>query len=101
MTMARLKDRLVEAANRVWHAWGKWGPVDDGRPEGDEFNEALLELRVIARRTKAQTSQERAALVAIVNAADEVGNEPIHYKVKEAINHARYVIEHSDLEIEE
>jgi hypothetical protein len=98
--MATLKDKLVKAADRVWRAWGKWGPVDDGRPEGDEFDEALLELRIAARRTRVQTSRERAALVAVVNAAVAYP-EPIHYKVKEAIAQAAQALRESDLDAED
>jgi hypothetical protein len=36
--------RLIDAAGRVHKAFLKYGPVDDGRPEGDEFDAALEEL---------------------------------------------------------
>jgi hypothetical protein len=33
--------KLQKAARRVWKAYREYGPVDDGRPEGDEFEAAL------------------------------------------------------------
>jgi hypothetical protein len=42
------RQKLVRAARRVWRAFLAWGPVDDGRPEGDEFDRALIELGAIA-----------------------------------------------------
>lgn len=98
--MPQLKDRLVEAAHRVWRAFLKFGPVDDGRPEGDEFDDALLHLRATAKRTKFQTTQERRALVAIVNAAD-LNPQEVTGQVKEAIARAKKTLEYSDLVAEE
>lgn len=44
---------LTLAARRVWRAYLAWGPVDDGRPEGDKFTEALEELeRLTPRRLR-------------------------------------------------
>lgn len=87
----RLKDALCEAANRVWETWMKYGPVDDGRPEGDDFDTALMELRLAAKRFRIQATEERKALVNIVNAASGTGN------LDEAIRHAAAVIQASDL----
>ena len=54
MDVRSARDRLERAANRTWEAYRKYGPVDDGRPEGDEFEaaldalkSALIELKVI------------------------------------------------------
>ncbi len=100
MKKAKLKSKMVEAANRVWKAFMAFGPVDDGRPEGDEFDAALMEMRRIAKQTTHQTSTERAVLVSIVNAADE-NPEPCHYKIREAIQHGRMVLSETDLVVEE
>lgn len=40
---------LYRASDRVWKASMKYGPVDDGRPEGDEFDEALVHMRATAQ----------------------------------------------------
>lgn len=98
--MAKIKDKLAVAADRVWETWRKYGPVDDGRPEGDDFDEALLELRAVSRKHKHQTSSERAALVSIVNAANEF-TEPMHYKIREAIEAARKVLDSTNMHVAE
>jgi hypothetical protein len=43
---------LVKAARRTWRAFLKFGPVDDGRPEGDEFDASLTGLKEAAREAK-------------------------------------------------
>lgn len=40
---------LLDAAKRVWQAYLNWGPVDDGTPQGIEFEEALGALRQAIR----------------------------------------------------
>ena len=97
----KVKSRIVEAANRVWKAFMRYGPVDDGRPEGDEFDAALMDLRLVAKGRMYQTDAERAALVVVVNALDDVGGDPVHWKVREAIEAARKILNCSDLEVEE
>jgi hypothetical protein len=57
--------KLIDAANRVWAASLKYGPVDNGTPEGDEFDDALLELRLEAKNAgrkqpKANNDLEKA-----------------------------------------
>ena len=91
-----ITSKLVGAARRVWRAFLKFGPVDDGRPEGDEFDRSLIALSATAKLAVRLEVDYRAALVAIISAADEVGGEPIHYKVREAIENARLVIAGAD-----
>lgn len=38
---------MFAAARRVWAAFLAYGPVDDGRPEGDEFDTALVDLQAL------------------------------------------------------
>lgn len=45
------------AARRVWKAYLKYGPVDDGRPEGDEFEQALDGLMIAEKREDRQNIQ--------------------------------------------
>src|SRR5688572_16248562 len=73
--MKLLKTRLIQAADRVWRAFLKYGPVDDGRPEGDEFDDALVELRATARFVKAQADAERNVLAAVAAWIKNHGNE--------------------------
>lgn len=35
---------LLKASREVWQAYLGYGPVDDGRPEGDRFSDSLDEL---------------------------------------------------------
>lgn len=35
---------ILPADRKVWKAFRAYGPVNDGRPEGDAFDEALTEL---------------------------------------------------------
>ena len=48
-TKGQTIDLLIKVADRVWKAYLKFGPVDDGRPEGEEFSDALDHLRGISR----------------------------------------------------
>jgi hypothetical protein len=43
---------LVDAAEKVWRASINFGPVDDGRPEGTAFDEALDALMRATKETK-------------------------------------------------
>lgn len=47
-----LTQELVAAALRVAKACHAYGPVDDGRPEGDEFDESLTNLSALASIAK-------------------------------------------------
>jgi hypothetical protein len=57
-----MSEKLRKAARRVQKAFLKFGPVDDGRPEGEEF-EAALDALADAE------AEERYAEAGSVNAA--------------------------------
>jgi hypothetical protein len=99
MGKVKLKHKLFEAADRVWKASQKYGPVDDGRPEGDEFDDALLNLRVVSKAFEQLVRAERKALVEIVNALDFADGNVSH-KVREAIERGRTAIQESEIIVE-
>ncbi len=82
-------EKLIDDANKCWDAFLNYGPVDDGRPEGDAFDEALMALRTSARKATHYTRDERAALVNIINAYERVGGDPCHFEIRDAINQAK------------
>ena len=43
-TIKQAAKNLTDAAEDVWKAFLKYGPVDDGRPEGDRFDASLTKL---------------------------------------------------------
>ena len=53
MRWSRLPD-LLSASDRVWTTFLEYGPVDDGRPEGDEFDAALMNLRFVSNAAKSR-----------------------------------------------
>ncbi len=55
-------DNLIAAAERVWKAFLAYGPVDDGRPEGDEFDAALTALMEAKHEAKTARNAEKEAL---------------------------------------
>ncbi len=55
----KIVDELNAAAGRVWDAFLDYGPVDDGRPEGDEFDAALDNLMSVAIASGAKFSKRR------------------------------------------
>lgn len=54
------QERLILAAHRVWQAYLKFGPVDDGRPEGEEFTVALEELSKAKEEAKYSVLSHRS-----------------------------------------
>jgi hypothetical protein len=102
--MARLDSKLRQAAQRVWEAFLNFGPVDDGRPEGDAFDTALIDLRVAAKKYTHQTTVERAALVEIVNAWSGLTTEQrqqVPAALRDVLDGAGKVLEETDLAVEE
>ena len=53
----RLLEEVIRAADKVWESFLAYGPVDDGRKNGEEFDAALVEL-------KKQVNKARKRLVA-------------------------------------
>jgi hypothetical protein len=51
--------RLADAAVQVWTAYLDYGPVDDGRPEGDAFAESLDNLMIAAVGAGAKMPKRR------------------------------------------
>lgn len=51
-------DPLLLAVRRVWNAFLAYGPVDDGRPEGDEFDASLMALMEAYHEAKAKQKRE-------------------------------------------
>lgn len=103
-TKKKVKGKLAEACDKVWRAFLAYGPVEGGgmtEEAGEAFDSALMEMRLAYKAFVFQTSAERMALVEICNAASSVGGDPIHYKVREAINKAQEVLSETDLIIDE
>jgi hypothetical protein len=78
-----MMDKYTAAANRVWKAFLAYGPVDDGRPEGDKFDEALTHLPSEARQAARSHRALWRALDAIVRAWESVGDDE---QVPESLN---------------
>lgn len=53
---------LLLAAQRTWKAFLKFGPVNDGRPEGDAFTVALENLLVATKHTQKKIDKLEEAL---------------------------------------
>ena len=49
---------LIRAAVAAWNAYIKFGPVDDGRPEGEAFEESLDALMAAIHAARAGISHE-------------------------------------------
>jgi hypothetical protein len=51
---------LLAAAERVWETYLAYGPVDDDRPEGDEFSaalDALMEAAAVLARVRQESTR--------------------------------------------
>lgn len=64
-------DLLTDACNQAWKAFLAYGPVDDGRPEGDAFDEALTSMQAHAEAGGKYIRKELKQLRRLAASLDE------------------------------